>query len=105
MFLGIGVSANKTVLIINEEDPDHSSIVQVFPNPTNNYFTINIESANSSDKISVRLIDLAGRVMEVKDNLSGSQTIRMGEKLKTGYYIAEIRQGNESKLIKLLKQE
>jgi len=104
-FLGIGTTTSKAVLIMNEEDPDHSSIVQVFPNPTNNYFTINIESANSSDKISVRLIDIAGRVLEVKDNLSGSQTIRMGEKLRSGYYIAEIRQGNESKLIKLLKQE
>jgi len=105
MALGIGTTTSKTVLVMNEEDPDHTSIVQVYPNPTNNYFTINIESANSSDKISVRLIDVVGRVMEVRDNLSGSQTIRMGEKLKTGYYIAEIRQGNESKLIKLMKQQ
>jgi hypothetical protein len=102
--LGIGQTTGKAVLIMNEEDPDHSSVVQVFPNPTNNYFTINIES-DSPDKISIRLIDLAGRIMEVKENLSGSQTVRMGEKLKTGYYIAEVRQGNESKLIKLLKQE
>ena len=103
--LGMGPVTAKSTLILNEEDPDHTSIVQVYPNPSNNYFTINIQTSNNTDMISVRLIDIMGRIMEVRENLTGTQTIRMGEKLKNGYYIAEIRQGSESQLIKLVKQE
>ena len=91
-------------IIMNEDDPDHSSIVTVFPNPTNSYFNINIEPVGKTDRVSVRLIDLSGRVMEVKDQLYGKQTIQMGQNLRSGYYIVEIRQGDQSKMAKVLKQ-
>jgi hypothetical protein len=43
-------------------------------------------------------------VMETKNNLSGSQVLRIGNNLRAGLYIAEIRQGNSIRQIKLLKQ-
>ena len=97
-------ASGKNVVIINEEDPETSTLVRVYPNPSTNYFTLNIQTGNDKEKISVRLIDVAGRVMETRNNLSGSQVIKIGNNLKAGLYIAEIRQGNSTRQIKLLKQ-
>jgi CHRD domain/HYR domain/Secretion system C-terminal sorting domain len=97
-------ASGKNVLIINEENPEMSTLVRVYPNPSTNYFTLNIETANDKEKISVRLIDVAGRVVEVRNNLSGDQILRIGNNVKAGLYIAEIRQGNISQQVKLLKQ-
>jgi hypothetical protein len=97
-------ASGKNVVIMNEEDPEMSTLIRVYPNPSTGYFTLNIQTGNDREKISVRLIDVAGRVMETRNNLSGSQALRIGNNLKAGLYIAEIRQGNVAKQIKLLKQ-
>jgi hypothetical protein len=99
-----GTASGKNVIMMNEEDPEMMTFVRVYPNPSTNYFTLNIETFNDKDKISVRLIDIAGRVVEVRNNISGSQTLKVGNNLKAGLYIAEIRQGNSVSQIKLLKQ-
>lgn len=92
------------VVIMNEEYPERITLVRAYPNPSTSYFTFNIETGNYKDKISVRLIDVAGRVMETRNNLSGNQVLKIGNNLKAGLYIAEIRQGNSTRQIKLLKQ-
>jgi hypothetical protein len=97
-------NSGKNVIIMNEYDPEMITFIRVYPNPSTNYFTLNIETFNDKDKISVRIIDITGRVLEVRNNLSGSQTLKIGNNLKAGLYIAEIRQGNSSTQIKLLKQ-
>ena len=97
-------SSGKNIIMMNEGDLEKITFVRVYPNPSTSYFTLNIETFNEKDKISVRLIDITGRVLEIRNNLSGSQTLRIGNNLKAGLYIAEIRQGNETKQIKLLKQ-
>jgi len=97
-------TANSKIILMNEDDEDRATLVRVYPNPSTSYFTVNIETANT-DKISVRLIDVSGRVVETKNNLSGSQTLRIGNNLKAGLYFAEIIQGKDRKQIKLLKQE
>lgn len=102
--VGSESSSDRNIIMLNEADPERMTFVQVYPNPSTSYFTLNIETFNDKDKISVRLIDVAGRVVEVRNNLSGSQVLRIGASLKTGFYIAQIIQGNESKQIKLLKQ-
>ena len=97
-------ASSKNVVIMNEEDPETSTLVRVYPNPSTNYFTLNIQTGNNKEKISIRLIDVAGRVMETRNNLFGSQVVRIGNNLIAGFYIAEIRQGNSTRQIKLLKQ-
>jgi len=99
-----GSASDKNAVTMNEEVPEMSTLVRVYPNPSTNYFTLNIQTGNDKEKISVRLIDVAGRVMETRNDLSGSQVIRIGNNLKTGLYIAEIRQGNSTRQIKILKQ-
>jgi len=101
---GAESASDKNVAIMNEEDPETSTLVRIYPNPSTSYFNLNIETGNDKEKISVRLIDVAGRVMETRNNLSGSQVIRIGDNLKAGLYIVEIRQGISTRQIKLLKQ-
>jgi len=97
-------ASDKNVIVMNEEVPEMITLVRVYPNPSTNYFTLNIVTFNDKDKISVRLIDIAGRVVEVRNNISGSQILRIGNNLKAGLYFAEIRQGASTSQIKLLKQ-
>ena len=93
------------VAVLNEEDPDRITVVQVFPNPSRNYFTVDIETMNNTEKISIRVIDIAGRVVETKENLFGSQALRIGNNLRAGLYFVQIRQGDNVEQLKLLKQE
>ena len=37
-------SGSKMLLIMNEEDPEKSTLVRVYPNPSTSYFTLNIET-------------------------------------------------------------
>lgn len=97
-------ASGKNIVTLNEMDPENSTFVRVYPNPSTNYFTVNIESFNSKQNVSLRIIDISGRVVEMRSNLGGSQTLKIGSNLKAGLYVAELRQGNETKQIKILKQ-
>jgi hypothetical protein len=76
---------------------------KIAPNPGYSYFTLNIQTSNNADRISVRISDLAGRLVDSRKDLTGSQTIRIGEQLKAGVYILQLRQGNKTEQIKLIK--
>lgn len=76
--------------------------LEIFRNPTRNYFTFSIQS-NGSEKINIRLLDLLGRTVESKNNLTGSQVVRMGSSLRSGVYYLMVNQGSEVKQFKLVK--
>ena len=64
---------------------------KIFPNPGNSYFTLSIQTNNNLDKISVRISDLSGRLVESKNDLIGSQNLRMGNNLNAGVYFIQLR--------------
>lgn len=101
----IPVDINRNMIVMNEEDEENLTLLQLYPNPSRNYFTLNIATTNYSDKISVRIIDLSGRIVENRIGITGNQILRFGQNLRSGMYIAEIRQGKNIKSIKILKQE
>jgi Domain of unknown function (DUF4082)/Bacterial Ig-like domain/Bacterial Ig domain/PA14 domain/Secretion system C-terminal sorting domain len=75
--------------------------VTVAPNPSNNYFTLNIAGGNEPVTIIIR--DVAGRVIKsINEQTTGS--IRVGAELRAGVYFAELMQGKEKITIKLVKQ-
>ena len=92
-------------IVLNETDQKGSLDVQAFSNPSRNHFTLYIQPGNMFEKITVRLLDATGRIVEVANNLSGTQILRIGNTLKAGVYFAEIRQGIELRQIKLVKQD
>ena len=76
--------------------------VAVLPNPSKTSFTLSIES-NNELPVNIRILDAQGREVNRLGNISANTIINVGGKLNTGFYLAEIVQGNERKIIKLVK--
>lgn len=76
--------------------------IAVLPNPSRTLFTLSIESNNDSP-FSIRILDLLGREIDRLGNISANSVVKIGDKLNTGFYLAEIIQGDERKIVKLVK--
>ena len=87
--------------IITEEVAGKIS-VKAFPNPSNTYFRVAINSS-SNEKITMRVFDLYGRKLEEKI-VNNGEVVKFGEAYHSGVYFVSIQQGtyrNDLKLIKL----
>jgi hypothetical protein len=76
--------------------------VSAYPNPSNNYFTLKIETS-INEKIDLRVLDVTGRLIEEKKNVSASDILKLGERYINGVYIIEVTQGNKRRTLKLIK--
>ncbi len=86
---------------ITQQVEDFTVIVS--PNPSRTEFQINITGGDETQTLLVNVFDLLGRqINTVKSNYTSS--IVLGSKLSPGTYIAEIRNGTNTKTIKLIKQ-
>jgi hypothetical protein len=76
--------------------------IQASPNPSKKRFILVV--GNSMLKEPVRLIvtDMQGKVVERRVTTAG-QTISIGENYKSGLYLIRALQGNEQKILKLVK--
>ena len=77
--------------------------VKVMNNPTLTTFKLKLESSNISTMIAVKVIDMNGRIVEVKQNLTAGQIVELGVKYVQGSYFVEVTQGVERKVLKLIK--
>ena len=84
-----------------EESLPPTMEVSIFPNPTGNVFNLNVKSA-SKDKIDIKVLDINGKIAYRAKGFPG-QTFHFGEKLMTGTYLVEVRQGEEVKTLKAVK--
>jgi hypothetical protein len=76
--------------------------VKVLSNPTRTDFTFQVVG-NADENISVRLIDVSGRVISIANNQPAGKNITTGSQLRPGIYFAEVRQGTNAKTVKLVK--
>ena len=76
--------------------------VKVLPNPTYEAFKVQIEGG-STDKISMRIMDMQGKLLEQRQNIQPNQILRVGEKLNPGVYFIEVQQGSTRKQMKVVK--
>ncbi|MFE3849446.1 LamG-like jellyroll fold domain-containing protein [Flavobacterium sp. LB3P45] len=76
--------------------------VIAYPNPTRHNFTLVVEGG-SNEKIEVMLYNILGRTLKHIEK-NDRQDIIFGEELPTGAYIVILKQGENQKTIKLLKQ-
>jgi hypothetical protein len=77
--------------------------VKAFPNPSGDEFNIYLEGAND-ETVSLVLYDALGRQVKKFEKEGGNIPIHFGRELKGGIYILEVRQGENRKTIKLVKQ-
>jgi hypothetical protein len=77
--------------------------VKAFPNPSGDEFTLYLEGAND-EKVRIVIYDAVGRQIKTFEKEGGNIPIHFGKDLKAGVYIAEVRQGDNRKTIRLIKQ-
>ncbi len=75
--------------------------VSAMPNPSNTYFNLVI-SAKDRVPVIVRILDLSGRVIEQHEK-AGSSTLDVGYRWPAGAYFAEVSQGDQRKIIRIVK--
>jgi hypothetical protein len=102
----ITISGSNTVTTRVKPDAITESANQLevlaIPNPSNTNFTLKLRSGNTNEKITVQVIDIYGRTIEVK-NVNANQTLSLGDTYRPGTYIVKFIQGKEHKEIKLIK--
>lgn len=94
------VNKENTVPVVIEKA--ESFQVKVYPNPSPNEFRIQVTS-NSNEPVTVRILDMNGKVQTVDSRLLKSNIITIGSQLMGGTYMAEVIQGNNRKVFKLVK--
>jgi hypothetical protein len=105
----VSTSLTSTNLIVENSQmevvaPDMTKFnVKAFPNPSEHQFTLFLENA-SNEKVQIVVYDGLGRQVKMFEKDSGNIPIRFGADLKTGVYVVEVRQGENRKSIKLVKQ-
>jgi len=77
--------------------------VKVFPNPSQDQFSLYLEGANN-DKVHIVVYDALGREVKKFEKEGGNIPVIFGRDLKGGAYFVEVRQGENHKTIKLIKQ-
>ena len=77
----------------------------IINNPSRNHFTLNVQTNNNKEKLTIRVFDMHGRMLESKANLQGSQLVNVGSDLRPGFYIVELTQGKQKAQLKLIKSK
>lgn len=76
---------------------------KALPNPSSTNFTI-VTSSSSTEKISLRVIDGYGRLVEKREGIAPGSSIQLGALYRPGYYFVEVTQGDNRQQLKLIKQ-
>jgi hypothetical protein len=75
--------------------------VIAYPNPSTNNFSVTVQT-NANEKIMMQVIDMYGRVIEIR-NVNANSIIQFGDCYRAGTYFVRIIQSKEHKEIKLIK--
>jgi hypothetical protein len=76
--------------------------VTVLPNPSTTFFTLKFESRFETP-ITLKVMDASGRVVDAKSKIGANSTLQVGHSYPSGTYFAEIVQGNQRKVVQLIK--
>jgi hypothetical protein len=75
--------------------------VNVHPNPTTSSFNLQVTTGDSKE-IDVRIMDVQGRPIKSL-KAAANQHVNIGNELKAGVYMVEVKQGNELKTVRVVK--
>lgn len=75
---------------------------EAMPNPSSTYFNLVIKGIDESP-VTVRILDMFGRVVETHQKVPSNSILQVGNRLSSGSYVAEITQGNQRKIVRLVK--
>lgn len=99
---GARQQTEKPVEVIDAAETSRSLKVKILPNPSTHSFVLNIQSPNTK-QVQVIVRNVNGQLVKKYINTPG-QLLAIGNDWKAGVYFAEVKQGNENRVIKLIKQ-
>jgi|GEM_PF-3605824 len=76
--------------------------VKAYPNPSTSNFTLAIKGGNGS-AVSLRVMDMAGRMVEQHGRLAAGSNLTIGQNWRAGAYFVEVINGDQKKVVKLIK--
>ncbi len=76
--------------------------VKAMPNPSTGAFSINISSTNISERITLAVYDLYGRIIE-EHTINNGATVKIGNNYMAGIYMVRVVQGVNRKELKLIR--
>jgi len=76
----------------------------VYPNPSNDYFKLNV-AADDDTPYTLIVRDVTGRQLERRENMTPGETVVFGSDLAKGIYLAEILQGEERTVLRVVKNQ
>lgn len=88
---------------VSEPDVPTKFILKAFPNPSTSHFNVRVEGDGVEDKITLHIVDLNGRVIEMIHNASPGQTYSIGRTYRPGVYLVEMIQGSRRSEAMLVK--
>lgn len=75
----------------------------IMGNPSTNFFTVRLKSAQPNLPIAMRIMDLQGRLIEQRQSVMPNSTLQFGHAYAAGQYVVEWIQGTERKVVQLVK--
>jgi hypothetical protein len=84
------------------QSPGNRLDIQASPNPTNNYVNLAIRG-EIKNTVTVSILDVFGQVVEKHDRIASNSVLKVGETWKNGIYFAVVVQGDQRKIIKIIK--
>ncbi|HEX3386260.1 MAG TPA: T9SS type A sorting domain-containing protein, partial [Mucilaginibacter sp.] len=76
--------------------------VKVYPNPSTSNFNLQMDGG-SKDKLEITVTDILGHVVETRTSSSGA-SVTLGNNLKVGMYLVQIKQGQIFRFYRIFKQ-
>ncbi|HLA54055.1 MAG TPA: T9SS type A sorting domain-containing protein, partial [Flavitalea sp.] len=77
--------------------------LKVYPNPTHDEFRILAESCSPDSKLSLKVYDILGRLVEARNALDFNKEIRFGSGYPGSTYFAQVLWGDKQYMYKLIK--
>ncbi len=75
---------------------------KTWPNPTDNYFNLELKTNNRVDKVNIYVFDITNKLIHV-DKFDANQQYQFGNKLESGIYFVKLSQANNTKTIRVIK--
>jgi hypothetical protein len=106
--LSVGYGNNLLPLSTTERFPEGYGLINSFPNPFRNSFTVDLNLFSPSD-VSFVISDIAGKILKNElwpDQAAGSAQVNINANdLPPGVYIGTLSAGSSTQSIKLIKSE
>lgn len=78
--------------------------MKAFPSVSTSAFTVQLSASPGDESVQLSVRDMAGRLVEMRSGLAANSTLQIGAGYSAGAYILEVRQGEQRREAKLVKQ-